>query len=103
MPDQTREPDMTEAPERIWHSPFDTLGTVTENPERHWEFNEYIRADVVDHAAIREAALREAAGVAFNACLVPPDGGNPTEEERLVCDEAYRRILALIDKKEDDK
>lgn len=51
-------------------------------------------------AAIREAALREAAYVAFNACLVPPDGGNPTEEERLVCDEASRRILALLDKKE---
>ena len=53
----------------------------------------------VDPAAIREAALREAADVAINACLVPPDGGSPTEEERLVCEEAYHRILALIGEK----
>ena len=55
------------------------------------------RADIA--AAIREAALREAAYVAINACLVPPDGGSPTEAERLVCEEAYRRILALIGEK----
>lgn len=47
----------------------------------------------------RREALTEAAYIACNACLVPPDGGNPTEDERLVCDEAYRRILALRDKK----
>ena len=52
----------------------------------------------IDPAAIREAALREAAYVAINACLVPPDGGSPTEAESLVCEEAYRRILALIGK-----
>lgn len=46
--------------------------------------------------ALDEAAMRtRAAWVAFNACLVPPDGGNPSEEERLVCDEACRRIEAL--------
>lgn len=52
-------------------------------------------------AAIRAAkveAWKEAAVVAANACLVDPDGGSPTEEERLVCDEAYRRILALIER-----
>lgn len=48
-------------------------------------------------AEAREKALREAAHVAVNACLVPPDGGNPTEDERLVCEEAYRRILAMIE------
>lgn len=53
----------------------------------------------IDPAAIREAALREAAYVAINACLVPPDGGSPTEQERLVCEEASRRILALIGEK----
>jgi hypothetical protein len=46
-------------------------------------------------AAVRDA-LERAASVACNACLVAPDGGNPTEDERLVCEEAYRRILALI-------
>ncbi len=44
----------------------------------------------------RNEALRQAASVACNACLVDPDGGSPTEDERLVCEEAYRRILALI-------
>ena len=40
-------------------------------------------------------ALEAAAYVAVNACLVPPDGGSPTEDERLVCEEAYKRIRAL--------
>lgn len=40
-------------------------------------------------------ALRKAASVARNACLVPPDGGNPTEDERVVCDAAGDYILAL--------
>lgn len=49
-------------------------------------------------AEARAQGMREAAYIAFNACLVLPDGGNPTEEERLVCDEAYNRILAAITK-----
>lgn len=40
-------------------------------------------------------AIEAAAYVAVNACLVPPDGGSPTEDERLVCEEAYKRIRAL--------
>lgn len=44
---------------------------------------------------IYRAALKKAADVARHACLVQPDGGNPTEDERLVCEEAWRRILAL--------
>lgn len=42
------------------------------------------------------AAIMEAAGIAGNACLVPPDGGSPTEAEVAVCDTAYQRILTLI-------
>ena len=42
-----------------------------------------------------EGALREAANIAENACLVPPDGGEPTEAERLMCEDAARRIRAL--------
>jgi hypothetical protein len=38
---------------------------------------------------------REAcADVALNACLVPPDGGSPTEEDRLMCERAADLILA---------
>ena len=62
-----------------------------------------IRAQPHDRTALEAAtraakveAWRLAASVAANACLVEPDGGSPTEEERLVCDEACRRIMALI-------
>jgi hypothetical protein len=56
-----------------------------------------LRKALMPIAAARAHALREAAYVARNACLVPPDGGNPTEAEAAVCDEAYLRILALLD------
>lgn len=66
-----------------------------------------IRAQPHDRTALdrirraeRDKALRDAAFVAANACLVEPDGGNPTEEERLVCDEARRRIIAMIEQPE---
>ena len=52
--------------------------------------------EVPDRAQIRADALREAAQVARYSCLVPPDGGSPTEDERRVCEEAERRIIALI-------
>ncbi len=40
-----------------------------------------------------EAAERNrCALIARNGCLVPPDGGSPTEEERLLCEEIERRI-----------
>ena len=40
-----------------------------------------------------EAAERErCALIARNGCLVPPDGGSPTEDERLLCEEIERRI-----------
>ena len=55
---------------------------------------EFIRADVA--ANMVATALREAARVALNACLVPPDGGSPTENEAAVCAAASRYILALI-------
>ena len=41
--------------------------------------------------AMREAAAR----AARHACLVPPDGGSPSDDEVAVCDEAERRIRAL--------
>ena len=32
------------------------------------------------------------AQIALNGCLVPPDGGSPTEAERMLCEEIARRI-----------
>lgn len=39
------------------------------------------------------AERERCAYLARNACLVPPDGGSPTEAEAAVCDEAARRIM----------
>lgn len=47
-------------------------------------------AQLIDDAI---AAEREAcARVAENACLVPPDGGSPTEDEARMCADAARYI-----------
>lgn len=46
-------------------------------------------------AAGWRACQRKAAQVALDACLVPPDGGEPTEEERLGAHHAAFSILAL--------
>lgn len=37
---------------------------------------------------------RACADIARNGCLVPPDGGAPTESERLMCDAIAAAILA---------
>ena len=48
----------------------------------------------------RNAALEEAALIARNGCLVPPDGGSPTKDETDVCDRIESQIRALISKGE---
>ena len=42
------------------------------------------------------AALRDTVHIARNGCLVPPDGGSPTEAEAELCDEIADRIKARI-------
>jgi hypothetical protein len=49
-----------------------------------------------DRIEALEQALREAAKIARNGCLVPPDGGTPTEAERLMCDHIAAAIDALL-------
>lgn len=105
---------MTEAPERIKAWPW--------NGKRHsgqWhvaaigETTEYIRADLVDPAAIREAALREAAayhqeiinhdqgGLDYSALVGIPIWNAEELRKSVALHERYRDdILALIDKKE---
>ena len=59
-----------------------------------WTADDVARA-FSDGAARGIAAERvRCAVVARNGCLVPPDGGSPTEDERLLCEEIARRILA---------
>jgi hypothetical protein len=44
----------------------------------------------------RRRGLEDAAKIAENGCLVPPDGGSPTEGERLMCEDIAKAIRALI-------
>ena len=53
-------------------------------------------ADEREDAA--RAALECATGRAKNACLVPPDGGSPTDEEREMCDRAAEYISEILPK-----
>ena len=97
---------MTDAPERIWaeQSGYFKKDGIYYNRGR-WSDDEesgmapFIRVDLhkAAVAAARVEGMRAAASIAANACLVDPDGGNPTEEERLVCEEAYRRIIAAAE------
>lgn len=48
--------------------------------------------------AVRNAALEEAAKVAADAYLVPPDGGSPTNGEYETARRAAERIRSLIEK-----
>lgn len=45
---------------------------------------------------VREMALKAAAGIARNGCLVPPDGGSPPDAEAEMCDHIADAILKLI-------
>jgi hypothetical protein len=55
-------------------------------------------AALIAHPIFREAwrlALLAAAGVARDGCLVPPDGGSPTEAEAAMCNAIAEHILTL--------
>jgi hypothetical protein len=79
---------MTEAPERIWIN--DKWGAYM-RPTYDGDTSGYIRADLVDPAAIREAALREAAVICRSVGF--------TDHPDSVAYDAEFLILALIDKK----
>lgn len=60
------------------------------------------RRDIVETIKAIDTLVREAveaerdacAKAAADACLVPPDGGCPTETERIMCERAAAAILA---------
>lgn len=53
-----------------------------------------------ERIAGRREGLEMAALVARDGCLVPPDGGSPTEDERVMCDSIAATIRALDPTKE---
>ena len=51
--------------------------------------------DLIHYGDARErVAIDRCAEIARNGCLVPPDGGAPTEAEAALCEEIASRILA---------
>ena len=74
---------------------YSIAADMIECPDGDW-------VSIEDHKAALETArndaLRQAAYMARHACLVPPDGGSPSEAEAELCDEAERRILTLVKK-----
>lgn len=67
--------------------------------EKWWanEASPFCQNEVLEKITARSAwnaATQRCAKVVSQSCLVPPDGGSPTEQEVDVCDEARRRILS---------
>ncbi len=79
-----------------------------EKRARRWLTDKALRDDIWMIASladlIRDAvrAEREAcARIASEGCLVPPDGGSPTEDERLMCEGIAAAIRARGEDKAD--
>ena len=67
---------------------------VTLSWEEFCEIGRRLLSSSAAERAVREA-LEEAAKVAERGCLVPPDGGSPTESEREMCEAIARDIRAV--------
>lgn len=68
-----------------------------------WEIHDQYRDDpafyrhigLVLDGKVRDTVLEKAARIAETGCLVPPDGGSPTEDEREMCESIASAIRAL--------
>ena len=61
----------------------------------------YTEEEMIDAANEAEAtgirrATERAARIAREGCLVPPDGGSPSNAEREICDAIAARIMASL-------
>ena len=94
---------MIDAPERIWafYNPDiaedENGATIIAHENIQHGSAEYVRADLCNGKQVndRNAILDEAIYQAKNGCLVPPDGGSPTEAEIEMCDRIAERIAYL--------
>lgn len=56
-----------------------------------------MKNDAFDVARVAiNMAIEACARIAEDGCLVPPDGGSPTVEEKEMCDGIARAIRALV-------
>lgn len=69
--------------------------TVRERVARDPAFAQALLDEHAAENARLRAALKEAERIARDGCLVPPDGGSPTEAEAQMCDDIADRIAAL--------
>lgn len=84
------------APERIWHHPFTDIVVHDAQPERHWECNEYIRADLVQEI-VAEALKTEREACARVCETLGALGGvtpNPRAEWKTHADNLAAAIRA---------
>jgi hypothetical protein len=87
---------MTNMTDEFFIPRADTLRVAELEAENHslrQQLEAYQAAAPIDN--VREA-LEKAATIALNGCLVPPDGGSPTENEIAMCDDIAKSIRALI-------
>lgn len=50
--------------------------------------------------AVRDETIEEAARLALIACLSPPDGGSPSNDEYILCKDISNAIRALKERKD---
>jgi len=63
----------------------------------HWyQTKEVVNIELLEAFAklVAQHEREACAFIAFNGCLVPPDGGSPTEAERLMCEDIANAIRA---------
>lgn len=61
-------------------------------------FNKFHNASIgekIQAKMVWNAAIQEVAFFAKNGCLVPPDGGSPTERDIALCDGIFEGIMQM--------
>ena len=76
-----------------WHGRLESILGVEKQP---MSAADTLRAVIDVAKSIRAMTMEEAACIAENGCLVPPDGGSPTEVEVELCKEIASRIRSKI-------
>ncbi len=79
--------------ERIARAIMNAMGTASS--DTFWypdQARNLARAAIAEYES---ALIEQCARIAENGCLVPPDGGSPTVEEKEICDSIATEIRLL--------
>ena len=88
-------PTLEERATDLAHRKFYQIDVCDNVPDAVSVFAKWLAAFARIYAAEK---VREAAHIAGNACLLPPDGGSPHPEASDVCKSAFDNILDLADR-----